>query len=176
MDIVNNEEAPDSFKKVTYYESWNLDRSCMHMDVRTVGDLSDGYTHLHFAFVNITKDLQVSVQDPRGQFEHFKGLSGIKRIAAFGGWLFSVGVDTYTTLRQAIKPEHRDFFATQVVSFLKEHNLDGVDFDWEYPGVSTSPYRPEDGQLTELTSTALHVPGYRSSHPRRIPRGPCQLS
>ncbi|KAL6886435.1 glycoside hydrolase superfamily [Trichoderma longibrachiatum] len=117
------------------------------MDVRTVGDLGDGYTHLHFAFVNITKDLQVSVQDPRGQFEHFKGLSGIKRIAAFGGWSFSVGVDTYTTLRQAIKPEHRDFFATQVVSFLKEHNLDGVDFDWEYPGATDLPIpagSPED--------------------------------
>ncbi|KAL7819905.1 glycoside hydrolase family 18 protein [Trichoderma gracile] len=134
MGIVNNKEAPDSFKKVTYYESWNLDRSCMHMDVRTVGDLGQGYTHLHFAFVNITKDLKVSVQDPRGQFEHFKGLSGIKRIAAFGGWSFSVGVDTYATLRQAIKPEHREFFATQVVDFLKQHNLDGVDFDWEYPG------------------------------------------
>ncbi|KAK1249289.1 hypothetical protein MKX07_002805 [Trichoderma sp. CBMAI-0711] len=147
MGIVNNKEAPDSFKKVTYYESWNLDRSCMHMDVRTVGDLGQGYTHLHFAFVNITKDLKVSVQDPRGQFEHFKGLSGIKRIAAFGGWSFSVGVDTYATLRQAIKPEHREFFATQVVDFLKQHKLDGVDFDWEYPGATDLPIpagSPED--------------------------------
>ncbi|KAL6873022.1 glycoside hydrolase family 18 protein [Trichoderma novae-zelandiae] len=125
--------------RITYYESWNLDRSCLHMDVRTVADVGEGYTHLHFAFVNITEDLKVSVQDPRSQFEHFKGLSGIKRIAAFGGWSFSVGVDTYTTLRRAIKPEHRDFFATQVVNFLKKHSLDGVDFDWEYPGATDLP-------------------------------------
>ncbi|KAL7960290.1 hypothetical protein V8C34DRAFT_321503 [Trichoderma compactum] len=134
MDIVNNKKAPDSFKKVAYYESWNLDRSCMRMDVRSIGDIDEGYTHLHFAFVNITKDLKVSVEDPRGQFKHFKGLSSIKRIAAFGGWSFSVGLDTYTTLRQAIKPENREFFANQVADFLKRNKLDGVDFDWEYPG------------------------------------------
>ncbi|KAL6694812.1 hypothetical protein J3F84DRAFT_395201 [Trichoderma pleuroticola] len=134
MDIVNNKKAPDSFKNVAYYESWNFDRSCLRMDVRTIGDIDEGYTHLHFAFVNITKDLKVSVEDPRGQFKHFKDLSGIKRIAAFGGWSFSVGLDTYTTLRQAIKPENREFFANQVVGFLKSNKLDGVDFDWEYPG------------------------------------------
>ncbi|PNP52630.1 hypothetical protein THARTR1_06795 [Trichoderma harzianum] len=139
MDIVNNKKAPDSFKKVAYYESWNLDRSCLRMDVRTIGDIDEGYTHLHFAFVNITKDLKVSVEDPRGQFKHFKGLSGIKRIAAFGGWSFSVGLDTYTTLRQAIKPENREFFANQVVGLLKSNKLDGVDFDCEYPGATDLP-------------------------------------
>ncbi|KAH6608594.1 hypothetical protein Trco_001940 [Trichoderma cornu-damae] len=139
MDIVNNEKAPDGFKKIAYYESWNLDRPCMRMDVRTVADMDQGYTHLHFAFVNITKDLKISVNDPHGQFENFKALSGIKRVAAFGGWSFSVGADSYTTFREAVKPENRDFFANQVVQFVKSNNLDGVDFDWEYPGATDLP-------------------------------------
>lgn len=29
-------------------------------------------------------------------------------------------------------------FAQNVVDFIVENDLDGVDFDWEYPGVSLS--------------------------------------
>ncbi|EWZ84453.1 hypothetical protein FOWG_12248 [Fusarium oxysporum f. sp. lycopersici MN25] len=135
MKIVNNEKAPDSFKKVAYYESWNQDRPCMHVDVRTITSaFMSGWTHVHFAFANITTDYKVSVQDTYGQFKNFKGLKGIKRIIAFGGWSFSVGVDTYTILCEAVKPANREAFANEVVRFVKDHDLDGVDFDWEYPG------------------------------------------
>ncbi|PCD42738.1 hypothetical protein AU210_005263 [Fusarium oxysporum f. sp. radicis-cucumerinum] len=137
MKIVNNEKAPDSFKKVAYYESWNQDRPCMHVDVRTITSaFMSGWTHVHFAFANITSDYKVSVQDTYGQFKNFKGLKGIKRIIAFGGWSFSVGVDTYTILCEAVKPANREAFANEVVRFVKDHDLDGVDFDWEYPGGS----------------------------------------
>ncbi|KAJ0150953.1 Uncharacterized protein HZ326_6558 [Fusarium oxysporum f. sp. albedinis] len=137
MKIVNNEKAPDSFKKVAYYESWNQDRPCMHVDVRTITSaFMSGWTHVHFAFANITSDYKVSVQDTYGQFKNFKGLKGIKRIIAFGGWSFSVGVDTYTILYEAVKPANREAFANEVVRFVKDHDLDGVDFDWEYPGGS----------------------------------------
>lgn len=107
MKIVNNEKAPDSFKKVAYYESWNQDRPCMHVDVRTITSaFMSGWTHVHFAFANITSDYKVSVQD------------------------------TYTILCEAVKPANREAFANEVVRFVKDHDLDGVDFDWEYPGVS----------------------------------------
>ncbi|WKT41919.1 Chitinase II [Fusarium oxysporum f. sp. vasinfectum] len=46
----------------------------------------------------------------------------------------SVGVDTYTILREAVKPANREAFANEVVRYVKDHDLDGVDFDWEYPG------------------------------------------
>ncbi|KAK2484068.1 hypothetical protein H9L39_05860 [Fusarium oxysporum f. sp. albedinis] len=140
MKIVNNEKAPDSFKKVAYYESWNQDRPCMHVDVRTITSaFMSGWTHVHFAFANITSDYKVSVQDTYGQFKNFKGLKGIKRIIAFGGWSFSVGVDTYTILYEAVKPANREAFANEVVRFVKDHDLDGVDFDWEYPGAPDLP-------------------------------------
>ncbi|KAH7211590.1 hypothetical protein DER44DRAFT_821519 [Fusarium oxysporum] len=143
MKIVNNEKAPDSFKKIAYYESWNQDRPCMHMDVRTITSaFTSGWTHVHFAFANITSDYKVSVKDTYGQFKNFKGLKGIKRIIAFGGWSFSVGVDTYTILREAVKPANREAFANEIVHFVKDHGLDGVDFDWEYPGASAPTNRP----------------------------------
>ncbi|KAF5245052.1 hypothetical protein FANTH_7522 [Fusarium anthophilum] len=144
MKIVNNEKPPDSFKKIAYYESWNQDRPCMHMDVRTITSaFTSGWTHVHFAFANITSDYKVSVKDTYGQFKNFKGLEGIKRIIAFGGWSFSVGVDTYTILREAVKPANREAFANAVVHFVKDHDLDGVDFDWEYPGAPDLPDIPK---------------------------------
>ncbi|KAG5804982.1 hypothetical protein H9Q74_010194 [Fusarium xylarioides] len=144
MKIVNNEKPPDSFKKIAYYESWNQDRPCMHMDVRTITSaFTSGWTHVHFAFANITSDYKVSVKDTYGQFKNFKGLKGIKRIIAFGGWSFSVGVDTYTILREAVKPSNREAFANEVVRFVKDHDLDGVDFDWEYPGAPDLPNIPK---------------------------------
>ncbi|RBQ72278.1 hypothetical protein FVER14953_07589 [Fusarium verticillioides] len=144
MKIVNNEKAPDSFKKIAYYESWNQDRPCMHMDVRTITSaFTSGWTHVHFAFANITSDYKVSVKDTYGQFKNFKSLKGIKRIIAFGGWSFSVGVDTYAILRQAVKPANREAFANEVVRFVKDHDLDGVDFDWEYPGAPDLPDIPK---------------------------------
>jgi GH18 family chitinase len=32
-------------------------------------------------------------------------------------------------------PEARTTFATNVAKFVKDEGIDGVDFDWEYPGV-----------------------------------------
>ena len=46
-------------------------------------------------------------------------------------------------------PANAEKFATNVVNFLNKHNLDGVDFDWEYPGAKdikgTPPGRDSDG-------------------------------
>jgi chitinase len=38
-----------------------------------------------------------------------------------------------------MSPPNRKSFATNVAAFVAEHELDGVDFDWEYPGVGLLP-------------------------------------
>ena len=44
---------------------------------------------------------------------------------------------------------NRELFATNVVQFLKDNKLDGLDFDWEYPGATdiegSVPGSPSDG-------------------------------
>lgn len=50
------------------------------------------------------------------------------------GWAFSTENATYNVFRQAVTSKNRESFATNVASFIKEWDLDGVDFDWEYPG------------------------------------------
>lgn len=52
-------------------------------------------------------------------------------------------------IRNGVKPANRAKFAANVVDFVKKNDLDGVDFDWEYPGatdiVGSEPGTAEDG-------------------------------
>lgn len=49
-------------------------------------------------------------------------------------------------LRQAMSSANRYQFAQNVVKFLNDNDLDGVDFDWEYPSVSFSLRRAAFGK------------------------------
>lgn len=42
---------------------------------------------------------------------------------------------TYNIFRQGVKAANRLTMATKIANFVKENYLDGVDIDWEYPGV-----------------------------------------
>jgi GH18 family chitinase len=59
----------------------------------------------------------------------------VKRIVSFGGWAYSTEPATYNIIRQAIIT-NREVFATNLAKFVMDEGLDGVDIDWEYPGVS----------------------------------------
>ncbi|KAI0440064.1 glycoside hydrolase superfamily [Xylaria telfairii] len=131
--------APAEFIKVGYFEAWNGDRDCLHMSPKNI---PSSYTHIHYAFADITTDYQVSLGDYADVFEEFKALKGRKRIVAFGGWAFSTEPATYLYFRQGTKSENRDKFASAVVDFVVSEGLDGVDFDWEYPGEPDIPGIP----------------------------------
>ena len=94
------------------------------------------FTHIHFSFANITEDFEVDISGAKDQFYLFKEMSGIKKIISFGGWDFSTKPGTFNILREATKPENRKTFEKNIIAFLKDNDLDGVDLDWEYPGVS----------------------------------------
>lgn len=147
---IKSSDPPASFMKVAYFESWNWQRHCLH---RNVNDLGGGYTHIHFAFATVSSpDWKVVIDDRvKAQFEQFKDLKGVKRILSFRGWAFSTDQATYQTFRNAVKPENKDTFAANCADFLKEHGLDGLDFDWEYPGApdipDIPPGSPDEGVL-----------------------------
>jgi hypothetical protein len=85
----------------------------------------------------LTDTFKVNVGDTLSthQFGKFKVLFSVKRILSFSGWTFSTHPTTYHIFRNGVTPANRLKIATNIANF-KEHNLDGVDIDWEYPGAS----------------------------------------
>ncbi|KAF4442605.1 Killer toxin subunits alpha beta [Fusarium acutatum] len=148
-DIVNNKSPPSSFMSVGYFEAWNQDRPCLWMDVSELEKRSE-LTHVHFSFARLTYSFEVDVSHVSYQFNKFKKLKGAKRILAFGGWVDSTHPTKYHILRNAVKMENRLQVAKNIAAFIKKHDLDGVDIDWEYPGAPDIPDIPkadeEDGK------------------------------
>jgi hypothetical protein len=103
-----------------------------------ISKITDGgyYTHVHWAFANITTSWQVDVSGAQDQFDGLLKLTGIKRIVSFGGWGFSTDPYTFNIFRTGMLDGNRQTLAKNIAQFAIDNNLDGIDFDWEYPGVS----------------------------------------
>lgn len=130
-------DAPENFRSIAYYQGYSFNgRECLYQDALQI----DGskYTHLHFAFATLTDGYEVVFEDEimEYEFSNFLKISGPKKVLSFGGWGFSTSPATYNIFRQGVKPANRLKFATNVANFIKDRGVDGVDMDWEYPGVS----------------------------------------
>ncbi|MDO5978092.1 glycoside hydrolase family 18 protein [Flavivirga spongiicola] len=103
-------------------------------------------THINYAFANI-KDGEV-VEGRHTDFEIIKKLIKLKEknkdlkiLISVGGWSWSKNFSD-AVLTEA----SREKFANSAISFMKRHNIDGIDLDWEYPGLpgAGNVHRPED--------------------------------
>lgn len=105
-------------------------------------------THINFAFGKIDAAGQVVLPNPgvSSQLAHLRSLKAknpqLKILLSVGGWEAEGFSDA------AVSRASREKFARSVVALLREHSLDGVDLDWEYPGQSVAGIRsrPEDKQ------------------------------
>ena len=136
-------DAPTSFISLAYYEGFGMDRPCLYQDVRQIDTTQ--FTHLHFAFGALDANYSVSMGDALSTYEFnaFTQLTGVQRVVSFGGWAFSTDPSTYDIFRTGVTAANRLAMATSIADFINLYDLDGVDIDWEYPGVSAShcPYR-----------------------------------
>ncbi|KAH7010890.1 glycoside hydrolase superfamily, partial [Microdochium trichocladiopsis] len=132
IEITNNDRPPATFIRVGYFEGWNGERPCLTMDAT---DISDTITHIHFAFGDISENYVPSIApDVLDQWQKFLTITGKKKIISFGGWAFSNEPGTSHIIRQGVKPANRQTLANNIIKFVLDNDLDGVDFDWEYPG------------------------------------------
>jgi chitinase len=107
------------------------------------GDL---LTHINYAFANI-KNGQLSAEKP-DDAENLKALTSLrtrfpqlKVLISVGGWTWSGGFSEMSLSRASRKK-----FIDSAVAFVRQHDLDGIDLDWEYPGLpgAGNPHRPQD--------------------------------
>lgn len=107
---------------------------------------ADLLTHVIFAFANIEEGQLVSghlsdeanfavLRSVREQHSH------LRLLIAVGGWTWSGNFSD-----MALTPESRKIFIDSAVDYVREHDLDGLDLDWEYPGLpgDNNIHRPED--------------------------------
>jgi chitinase len=158
--------APAQYMSIGYFEGYNLNRPCLNMKI-TAMDLTP-YTHIHLAFGHVSSTYAIDVSPIQEQWELFTLLSGFKKILSLGGWSFSAEPPTYHIFRDAVKPGNQDTFVANIVSFVTEHELDGIDIDWEYPAAPDIPGIPPgtaedaDNYLTFFTKLRAAMPSSKS--------------
>ncbi len=103
-------------------------------------------THIIFSFTQVI-DNKMAFRNPESG-EKLRQLviqkqrnPGLKVMVACGGWGGSGGFSD-----MAANEENRKIFVQSVIDFINEYELDGLDIDWEYPGLPGigNPYRTED--------------------------------
>ena len=107
---------------------------------------ADKLTHINYAFANL-RDGQV-VEGFARDAENFAVLAAVRRshphlkvLVSVGGWTWSKGFSD-----AVLTPKRRRRFVESAVAFVRRHDLDGFDVDWEYPGLpgDGNTHRPED--------------------------------
>ncbi len=114
-------------------------------------------TRINYAFANIENGRMV--MGFKHDAENFATLDALKKqnpqlavLISVGGWLWSGGFSDV-----ALTAESRAVFIESAMDFLNRYHLDGLDIDWEYPGMPGAghKFRAEDKQNFTLLLTEL---------------------
>jgi chitinase len=105
-------------------------------------------TRINYAFANIQGG-RVVLGAP-ADAQNFAQLTALRKLnprltvlVSVGGWLWSTNFSD-----MALTAQSRRAFEDSVMEFLAHYDLDGLDIDWEYPGLlgAGHPFRAEDKQ------------------------------
>lgn len=125
-------------------------------------------THILFAFARI-ENCTLKPGSPQ-QIEGYKQLVGLKRKAPDLKIILSVGSGGGYQYSQMVSTKgNRTKFTNQTIELLRKYNFDGIDFDWEFPGMPPAG-SPQDRLmfgvfLTELRK-AYEEESMRTKRPR----------
>ena len=115
----------------------------------------DQLTHIIYSFSRV-REGEMKVHERageiiRGLVKQKENYPDLKVMVACGGW----GADGFSDIAET--EESRKKFAESAVRLVEEYQLDGIDMDWEYPGLEAGgiKYRPEDTQRFTLVMKAL---------------------
>ncbi len=140
-----------------YYASWATTRACQSMQPNEIDPTP--YTHLVFSFAKISAvfELEPFFDDDVPKYEPFNALKtkkpSLKTLIAVGGWTFNDPGETQTLFSDTASTEaNRKKFAQSAVAFLRQHNFDGLDIDWEYPGSAERGGKPADRDNLPMAS------------------------
>ncbi|KAI0476854.1 class V chitinase Chi100 [Xylaria cf. heliscus] len=144
IEIITS-SAPASQYRIGYFEAYDWTRPCLKASVADIN--TTAFTHIHMSFATLNADFSVNITDISDQLPYLQGLEGVKRVVSFGGWAFCTDPSTYMIMRDAVSTSaNLKTLVSSVVNFVKEYDLDGIDWDWEYPNEPDIPGIPAGTQ------------------------------
>ncbi len=115
-------------------------------------------THINYAFVDV-KQNRAWLHNLATDTTNFRRLNALKIrnpnlkiLISIGGWAWSENFSD-----AVLTDTSRRAFATSAVQIVQQYTLDGIDIDWEYPGMKgeDNVFRPEDRENFTLMLRAL---------------------
>ncbi len=115
-------------------------------------------THINYAFVDI-RDGKAWLHNEHNDTTNFRRLTAarsrnpaLRILISIGGWSWSKHFSD-----AVLTDSSRAIFAASATAIVAEYGLDGVDIDWEYPGMQGdhNTFRAEDKQHYTLMFKAL---------------------
>jgi chitinase len=116
-------------------------------------------TRINYAFANVAEGKVV--EGFAHDKENFAILNGLKQqnpnlkiLVSVGGWTWSKNFSDASLTRQS-----RKIFIDSAVDFVTKYDLDGLDIDWEYPGLKgdDNKFRAEDKENYTLLLKELRL-------------------
>jgi chitinase len=116
-------------------------------------------TRINYAFANVVGGKVVEgFQHDKENFAILKGLKqqnpDLKVLVSVGGWTWSKNFSDASLTRKS-----RKIFIDSAVDFVTKYDLDGLDIDWEYPGINGdgNKFRSADKQNYTLLLKELRL-------------------
>lgn len=115
-------------------------------------------THINYAFVDV-KANRAWLHNLATDSTNFRKLNTLKLrnpdlkiLISIGGWSWSENFSD-----AVLSDTSRTAFAASAVNIVRQYELDGIDIDWEYPGMKgeDNVFRPEDKENFTLMLKAL---------------------
>lgn len=115
-------------------------------------------THINYAFVDV-KNNRAWLHNLATDSTNFRRLTALKQrnpalkvLISIGGWAWSENFSD-----AVLSDTSRTAFAASAVAIVQAYGLDGIDIDWEYPGMKgeDNVFRPEDKAHFTLLFKAL---------------------
>jgi chitinase len=133
--------SPKEYKVIGYIAGWKgVDPD--KIDVEKL-------THINYAFANVIDGAVIEgegrAEQDRENLIKLNSLKAknpdLKILISIGGWTWSKGFSD-----AVLTEDSRKKFTDSAIDYLIRHQLDGLDFDWEYPGYpgDDNVYREED--------------------------------
>lgn len=179
-DVPNTGNKDNGYKFVVYFPQWGT-YNANHQSI-TIGMIPwDKVTHINYGFFEVGNNYKIHSIDEWADFQknfghgdgyykqgvpdsdlqnghfaeirYYKGLyPDVKVLVSVGGWTRGQNYHAMASTKA-----NRTTFINSVVDFFKKYTfIDGIDFDWEYPGVDRAadpndsndhgcPGGPDDG-------------------------------